>query len=897
MLAEELVALATLAGNTVVTSAVTDAWEAARGKFARLLGRGDPAQVKLTEQRLSETHDQVTAVAGTELERVRAMLAERWAGRLADLLEEDPGAEAELRTAVLEIQAVLPTGTVSATDHAVAAGRDVNISAPGGIAAGVIHGNVAPPNPSLVGLGEQVAAPAIGFAAPGAIVALDGVAAGQLAVSRRPEPAGQPVRLAPRPPLLAGREDLLTELHERLSPDENGGPRIVALFGLGGAGKTSMAMEYAHRHLADVGLAWQFPADDASVLAAGFGELAAQLGARDLADTRDPVASVHAVLAAYPRDWLLIFDNAPGWESVAAYLPPGGPGRVLITSQNPSWPPRQALDVPVLDVEVAAGFLVNRTGDPDLQAATDLATAVGGLPLALEQAAAYIQASGTSVPGYLQLFRQRTDAMLARGEPTGYSKTVATTWSLAFSQLEESAPSAGGLIRLLAYCAPEAIPLSLLLRTRPELFEELGTEGAGILMPLLDDQLAASDAIAALRRYSLVIPAGPGLVSVHRLVQAITIGQMPTDVADQWHQAAAKLIEAAIPARTADPEEWPTCAALLPHAEAALADDSPGMAKLANYLSARGSYAAAFKLQQRVLAARDRVLGPEDPHTLATRHRLADFTGRAGDVASARDQFAALLPIRERVLGPDHPDTLTTRNNAARWTGEAGDAASARDQYAELLPVQERILGPEHPDTLTTRNNIAFWTGEAGDAASARDQLCELLPVQERILGPEHLDTLTTRNNIAHWTGEAGDVASARDQLGELLPVWKRVLGPEHPYSLGTRHDIARWTGEAGDAASARDQYTELLPIRERVLGPEHPYTLTTRHDLADFTGRAGDASNARDQYSELLPIRERILGPEHPDSLTTRNKLNYWSRKADLGTSQDEQPQNFLRP
>jgi hypothetical protein len=152
VLAEGLLALATLAGNTVVTAAVTDAWEAAGDKFARLLGRGDPDKTKLAEQRLEETHDQLTAAAGTDLERTRAVLAERWAGRLADLLEEDPGAEADLRTVVQEVQAVLPAGTVTAADHAVAAGRDVNISAPGGgIAAGVFHGNVAPPNPPLAG--------------------------------------------------------------------------------------------------------------------------------------------------------------------------------------------------------------------------------------------------------------------------------------------------------------------------------------------------------------------------------------------------------------------------------------------------------------------------------------------------------------------------------------------------------------------------------------------------------------------------------------------------------------------------------------------------------------------------------------------------------------------------
>jgi len=147
-----LMALATLAGNTVVTAAVTDAWEAARKGFARLLGRGDPDKTKLAERRLAETHDQLTEAKGADLDRVRAALEARWVTRLADLLEEDPGAEADLRTLVQEIQAQLPAGVVSAADHSVAAGRDVSITASGGgTAAGVIHGNVAPPNPTSPG--------------------------------------------------------------------------------------------------------------------------------------------------------------------------------------------------------------------------------------------------------------------------------------------------------------------------------------------------------------------------------------------------------------------------------------------------------------------------------------------------------------------------------------------------------------------------------------------------------------------------------------------------------------------------------------------------------------------------------------------------------------------------
>jgi Domain of unknown function (DUF4062)/Tetratricopeptide repeat len=652
--------------------------------------------------------------------------------------------------------------------------------------------------------------------------------------------AGGPVlRLAPRPPLLAGREELLAELDVRLTGGDRPGPRTVVLSGLGGAGKTSVAVEYAHRHLGEVGLAWQFPAEDAAVLAAEFIGLAVQLGAAGEAGGGDPVLAVHSALAAYRGEWLLVFDNALDRASVAALAPPAGDGRVLITSQNPNWPLGQGLEVPVLDTEVASGFLGNRTGDPDGQAAQELAVELGGLPLALEQAAAYIQASGGSLVGYLASFRQRRADLLARGEPTGYGKTVATTWSLAFEQLEQSAPSAVGLLRLLACCAPEAIPLPLLVQHRPGLSEELGAEVAEVLVPLLGDQLAARDAIAALRRYSLITPAGDGSVSVHRLVQAVTMDQMPAELAGKWRDAAAAVIEAAIPDDPTQPETWPDFAALLPHAQAALTDNSDGIARMAAYLGHSGNYPAARDLWQRVLDMKLRVHGPKHPDTLFARASVAYWIGEAGDVATARDQYAALLPISQQILGPEHPHTLTTRHEHAHWTGRAGDVAAARDLFAALLPIRERVLGPEHPHTLVTSHSLAYWTGQAGRPAAARDLFAALLPIRERVLGPEHPHTLTTRHEYSRWTGAAGDAAAARDLFAALVPVSQRVLGPEHPHALSTRHHLARWTGEAGDAAAARDQYAALLPIRERVLGPEHPQTLATRRNLADWTRKA----------------------------------------------------------
>ena len=554
-----------------------------------------------------------------------------------------------------------------------------------------------------------------------------------------PQVPRKPVRLPPRPVVLAGREGLLADLDTQLAGEGDQRPQTVAPWGLGGAGKTSVAMEYAHRHLAEVGVAWKFPAEDETVMAAGFAELAAQLGAHDLPGSRDPVASAHAVLAAYPADWLLVFDNAPDWVAVEEFLPPAGPGRVLVTSQSAVWPPGRAVEVPVLDTQVAAEFLVTRTGDADQQAARELATQLGGLPLALEQAAAYIQATGTSLAKYVALFGDRRADLLARGKAVGHPPSVAATLGLALSRLGDKAPAAVGLVRLLACLAPEPVPLALLLADA-RAAGELALGVADTVGPLLGDPVSMGDAVAALRRYSLVTPDGDAVL-VHRLVQAITLGQIPPDAAGQWQQAAAALVEAAIPADTEQPATWPVCAKLLPHARAVLALTSGGLRRIAQYLGHIGSYPAARDLWRLIADAyrEDDAYGPEHPDTLAARDDLAWTTGEAGDTAGARDQYAVLLPICERVLGPEHPRTLNTRGSGlAFWTGSARDPDGARRQFADLVRVSERVLGAEHPETLVDRHFLARFTGEAGDAAGARDQFAVLLPVIERVLGAGH---------------------------------------------------------------------------------------------------------------------------------------------------------------
>jgi hypothetical protein len=660
-----------------------------------------------------------------------------------------------------------------------------------------------------------------------------GQAAGTLARA-----LAKPVSLFPRPVLLAGREGLLAGLRDRLAKDAGDGPRIAALYGMGGTGKTSVAVEHAYRHQAGNALTWQFQAEDPDSLPAQFAQLASVLGIMGVRDSRNPVAVVHSWLATCPAPWLLIFDNVAGYRHVRKFLPPAGHGQILITSQSAFWPHGQGIEVGVLDPRPAARFLMMRADSTDHRSAAALAIELGGLPLALEQAAAYAAACGTSLAEYLEQFRQHRIALLSRGEPAGYDKTVATTWSMAFAALETRAPAATSLLRLLACFAPEPVPLRPLLR--PPVPADIEPDVAAPLLLLATDLLSAWDAIAALRRYSLVTTGEGGVVVMHRLVQAVTAGQMPAGLAAAWRNAAASLIGAAVPGDAVWPDYLPVLRSLLPHARKVLPPGGPGLARMANTLGRSGDYRTGRDLYCEIARARVDLLGPQHEDTLAARHDLAHWTGLAGDRAAARDQCASLLPVARRIYGPEDRFTLTAWHSLSRWTGAAGDPVAARDQLAELLPLRQRALGPDDPDTLDSRHDLAYWSAQAGDAASARDQLTELLHDMTRLLIPEHQDILTTRHDRATFTGKAGDPQAARNQLTELLPEMTRRLGPEHPDTLITRHHLAHWTGRAGNAAAARDQLTELLPDMRRVLGPEHPRTKAAADSLAYWTARPG---------------------------------------------------------
>jgi hypothetical protein len=222
----------------------------------------------------------------------------------------------------------------------------------------------------------------------------------------------------------------------------------------------------------------------------------------------------------------------------------------------------------------------------------------------------------------------------------------------------------------------------------------------------------------------------------------------------------------------------------------------------------------------------------DDRTLLEVRAEVARFVGGTGRVGEAIKLLQDVLADVVRVLGPEHPGTLTTRHNIAHWTGEAGRADEAIKLLQNVLADVVRVLGPEHPDTLLTRHNIAHWTGGSGRVDEAIKLLHDVLAAQERVLGSDHPDTLSTRHNIASWTGEARRVDEAIKLLRDVLADRERVLGPDHPETLTTRHNIAHWTGGSGRVDEAINLLHDVLADRERVLGPDHPDTVATRRIL-----------------------------------------------------------------
>jgi hypothetical protein len=560
-------------------------------------------------------------------------------------------------------------------------------------------------------------------------------------------------------PHFTGREVLLAEVHTRLTASDLA-VRRVALTGLGGVGKTQLAVEYAYRQRADYDLVWWVRAEQPATLLGDYAALAGQAPlAADLqlAEDAPPAAGVAAVRAGVERHhrWLLLLDNAAQPQAMMELLPRSGTGHVLLTSRaETGWEQLTTpVSVDVLTPADAAGLLLACSGDHGPAAAATantLATALGGLPLALEQAGAYVATTGTvTLASYAQLFGTRALELLGRGQPLGYQHTVATTWSLALQRLRETAPAAVDLLTLASFLAPDDLPLPLLDRHAQGLPEPLASAAL--------DALALADAVAALRRYSLVRAVADGLY-VHRLLQTVVRAALDAEAERAWAAMALRLLHVGFPGsdKVAD---WAACERLLPHVVAA-ADHGQRLelesqtwlwllTESARYAWQRGHYPQAVTLLEQALAGCRRALGDDHPNTLTTMNNLAETRHDLGDLDGVRELHEQALAGRRRALGDDHPATLESMNNLAETRYDLGDLDGARELHEQALAGCRRVLGDDHPDTLISMNNLSMTRYALGDLDGAHELLEQAVAGYRRVLGDDHPATLNSVNNLA----------------------------------------------------------------------------------------------------------------------------------------------------
>lgn len=312
-----------------------------------------------------------------------------------------------------------------------------------------------------------------------------------------------------------GQARLLDELERALTTGR--GATLVAIHGLGGIGKTQLAVEYVYRHAADYDVVWWVKAEEVEAITAEYGRLAEQLNllGKDASESAEVITAVRHWFNTH-ANWLLIFDDVTNAASVSSYLPQGGAGHIIITSRDPNWRGfAHSLKMTSLTLSESVAFLLKRTGQQDEQGALDLAEELGGLPLALEQAGAYLESTGKPLIDYLQLFRLQSKMMLLRSRPaTSYPHTVLTAWEISFRKIKQQSQASVDLLNLFAFLAPDDIPFDILRREVAFMPQSLSA--------IADDELAFDTAVALLRSYSLIeVHTNTRSFSVHRLVQAV----------------------------------------------------------------------------------------------------------------------------------------------------------------------------------------------------------------------------------------------------------------------------------------------------------------------------------------------------------------------------------------
>ena len=705
-------------------------------------------------------------------------------------------------------------------------------------------------------------------------------------VSSIPLPLVWNVPYAPNP-FFMGQEALLRQLAETL---KKGQPTALsqpqAISGLGGIGKTQIAVEFAYRRQQDYQAIFWVRADTHEALVSGFVALSELLNLPEK-DEHDQTITVKAMeqwLKTH-REWLLILDNADDLSIVSPFLRSLSlhGGHILLTTRaHVLGPLARHIEVETMSLEVGTLFLLRRAGLIGLEASLETVSTserviaqkiteeLGGLPLALDQAGAYIQETGCSLARYQQVYGQHCMELLKRrgSFSDSYPESVATTWMLSFEKVKQRNLVAADLLRCCALLHPDAIP--------EEFFADGAMHLGSRLQQVARDTLVFDDAVRVLLAYSLIRrDPTTAMLSIHRLVQAVLVDAMSAKTRKQWRERIVQAVSKAFPEVTF--QGWTKCERLLPHVLVCATWTEQGLIHIPEmshvlhragiYLRARAQYLEAERLLVRSLMIREQHLGAEHLHTAFSLNSLVLLYREQGKYDEAEQLCHRALPIYEQHLGGGHPHTASCLSNLASLYDAQGKYEEAEQLYIRVLAIREQHLGVNHPRTASSLNDLAVLYKEWGKYERARPLYEQALAIHEKHSGTEHPNTASSLNNLANLYQHQGMYEEAEPLYRRALAIKEQQLGIEHPHTAMSLNNLALLYLQQGKYEEAEHLYRRVLTIYEKQLGTDHPSTATILNNLAELYDHQGKYEEAELLCRRALTIFEQQLGTEHPST------------------------------
>jgi tetratricopeptide (TPR) repeat protein len=677
--------------------------------------------------------------------------------------------------------------------------------------------------------------------------------------------------------MFTGREEILTHLADTLKAGQATAlSQPHAITGLGGIGKTQIAVEYAYLYRQEYQAVFWTLADTHESLVSGYVAIARLLNLPEK-DEQDQTIVVKAVvrwLTTY-TDWLLILDNADDLTVVRELVPSVFGGRILLTTRALAMGRlARSIEIDTMPQDIGALFLLRRAllipPDAHLDDATptdetlarEICEEMGGLPLALDQAGAYIEEVQCSLSDYQQRYRTRRTYLLQRrgGQVADHPDPVATTWSLSFEKVEQRSPIAADLLRLCAFLHPDAIPMELIAQSASHL--------GPFLASVAGDDVALDETIATLVAYSL-LHRNPttATLSIHRLVQAVLADGMDAQTQHLWAERVIIALNASLP--DAEDRQWNRYERCLNHLlnGVDLIDrwliHIPAAAYLlhntARYLHDRARYAEAKPLYLRTLQIQRQALGRMHPEIIEPLFYLANLYQEEGQYLEAENLYQEVWEICEHTLAPDDPRAISAICALAR-------NYFLQDEYDLALMFYHTALQAEKPPKLTTLNDAGQVYQKMGHYTGAELLYQQALEICEQTPEPNTLDTFIPITSLATLYHEQGEYDRAEALYRRALHLSEQTLGSDHPDLSSSLHNLAELYQDQRRYDEAEPLYLRALHLLEQTLGPDHLRVTSMLNGLATLRARQGQYAEAKLLFQRVLQIREQILGPAHSE-------------------------------